>query len=329
MRILLVEDDENLAKALADILSKHNYLVDVSTDGELAWEMIHVVDYDLVLLNVNLPKLDGIRLCRRVRDHNQQVPVMLMTVRDSVTDKLLGLESGADDYLVKPFDMQELLARIRVLSRRFSELSTTILACGKLKLNPQMREICYDGNTTPFSRKEYLLIELFLQHPHRVFSRSDNVIGLGCTKSEVAALEPFTISHYIRTETPDYELRDIENFELSADPSPLMALPYAIPITTASVPVEEEQIPTGEINIRRGAIVEATDGEVGRVDEFLLEPTTGHITHLVLREKHLWATQEISIPVKAIERISGNIVLLKLDKHAVAALPKIAIHRNY
>ncbi|HEY9657315.1 MAG TPA: response regulator transcription factor, partial [Allocoleopsis sp.] len=175
MRILLVEDDENLAKALADILTKHNYLVDVSTDGEIAWEMIHVVDYDLVLLDVNLPKLDGIMLCRRLRDRNQQVLVMLMTVRDSVTDKLLGLESGADDYLVKPLDMQELLARIRVLSRRFSESSTPLFTCGKLRLNPHMREISYDGNTIPFSRKEYLLIELFLQHPHRVFSRSDIV----------------------------------------------------------------------------------------------------------------------------------------------------------
>lgn len=90
-------------------------------------------------------------------------------------DKLLGLESGADDYLVKPFDMQELLARIRALSRRFSEPSTTILACGKLQLNPQMREISYDGKAIPFSRKEYLLIELFLLHPQRVFSRSDIV----------------------------------------------------------------------------------------------------------------------------------------------------------
>lgn len=175
MRILLVEDDENLAKALTAILSKHNYLVDVSQDGEIAWEMIHVVDYDLVLLDVNLPKLDGMGLCHRLRDHNQQLLVMLMTVRDSVTDKLMGLESGADDYLVKPFDMQELLARIRVLSRRLSEQSTPVLSCGNIRLNPQMREISCNGKAIPFSRKEYLLIELFLRHPHRVFSRTDIV----------------------------------------------------------------------------------------------------------------------------------------------------------
>jgi sporulation protein YlmC with PRC-barrel domain len=163
----------------------------------------------------------------------------------------------------------------------------------------------------------------------KVISSEPNVVCLGCTKSELSALESFTVTHYIRTEVPDYNLLNIQDFELSADPSPLMALPYAVPMTTSSAPVEEEQIPAGEIDVRRGAVVEATDGTVGRVDEFLLEPTTDCITHLVLREKHLWATKEIVIPVKAVERMSGNTVLLKLDKQAIAALPEIPIHRNY
>ncbi|MFB2876338.1 response regulator [Floridanema aerugineum] len=175
MRILLVEDDANLAKALAAVLSKHNYILDVSTDGEMGWEIINLISYDLVLLDVMLPKLDGISLCRRLREHNLQVPVMLMTARDSMTDKLIGLDSGADDYLVKPFDIQELLARIRVLSRRLTEQSTAILFCGSIRLNPQMREISCHGQVVPFSRKEYLLIELFVRHPCRVFSRSDIV----------------------------------------------------------------------------------------------------------------------------------------------------------
>ncbi|MFB2891800.1 response regulator [Aerosakkonemataceae cyanobacterium BLCC-F50] len=175
MRILLVEDDVNLAKGLTTVLGKQNYILDVSTDGEMAWEMINIISYDLVLLDVILPKLDGISLCRRLREHNLQVPVMLMTARDSMTDKLIGLDSGADDYLVKPFDIQELLARIRVLSRRLTEQSTDILSCGSIRLNPQMREITCHGQILQFSRKEYLLIELFLRHPCRVFSRSDIV----------------------------------------------------------------------------------------------------------------------------------------------------------
>lgn len=175
MRILLVEDDENLAKTLTILLKKQNYLLDVSTDGEMAWDMISLIDYDLVLLDVELPKLDGISLCRRLREHNYHTPVMLMTVRDSVADKLVGLDSGADDYLVKPFNIQELLARIRVLSRRLAERSIAILSCGNIRLDPQTREITHNEQVLPFSRKEYLLIELFLRHPHRVFSRGDIV----------------------------------------------------------------------------------------------------------------------------------------------------------
>lgn len=175
MRILLVEDDENLVEALTPLLGQHNYLLDVATDGEMGWDMAHVIDYDLVLLDVGLPKLDGITLCRRLREQDQNLPILLMTVRDSVTDKLVGLNSGADDYLVKPFDIQEFLARIRVLVRRSSERSQAILSCGNICLNPQMREITCNGKILPFSRKEYLLIELFFRHPHRVFSRSDIV----------------------------------------------------------------------------------------------------------------------------------------------------------
>jgi DNA-binding response OmpR family regulator len=175
MRILLVEDDENLAPALATLLDKHNYLVDVASDGEMAWEMADLIHYDLVLLDVGLPKLDGISLCRRFRDKDPELPIMLMTVRDSVTDKLTGLDSGADEYLVKPFDFQEFLARIRVLARRFSEKSDAILTFGDLYFNPQAREISCNDQVLPLSRKEYLLLELLLRHPHRVFSRSDIV----------------------------------------------------------------------------------------------------------------------------------------------------------
>jgi two-component system OmpR family response regulator len=175
MRILLVEDDENLAQALEGILKKHNYLVDVAADGKTGWEMSDLINYDLVILDVGLPKLDGISLCRRLRDKSSDLPIMLMTVRDSVTEKVTGLDSGADEYMVKPLNLQEFLARIRVLARRFSEQSETILTFGSVRFNPQAREITCNGQTVPLSRKEYLLIELFLRHPHQVFSRSDIV----------------------------------------------------------------------------------------------------------------------------------------------------------
>ncbi|MEG3438518.1 response regulator [Pannus brasiliensis CCIBt3594] len=175
MRILLVEDDKNLAKVLTDFLEKHNYLIDTSADGELAWEMISLLPYDLILLDVMLPKLDGIHLCRRLREHDRTVPIMLITARDSVADKLIGLDSGADDYLVKPFDLQELLSRVRILSRRPADRPLKILTVGDIRLDPEKREISRDGRVVPFTRKEYLLIELLFRHPYRIFNRGDIV----------------------------------------------------------------------------------------------------------------------------------------------------------
>lgn len=155
------------------------------------------------------------------------------------------------------------------------------------------------------------------------------LVQLRCTKANLAAMEPFTETHYAKVEVPNYNITAIQSFELSADPTPLMALPYAVPTITGSVAVEDERIPLGEVNVRRGAVVEATDGQVGHVDEFLLDAATGHLTHLVLRQGHFWGAKDIAIPLKAVQEMVGNLVLLKLDRQAVAALPQIPIHRNY
>lgn len=172
MRILLIEDDESIVEVVTAILDEHKYVVDVATDGEVGWELAEAFPYDLVLLDIVLPKLDGIALCRKLRSQKKQVLVMLLTARDAMTDKLLGLDAGADDYVVKPFDVQELAARIRALLRRGNTVTTPILTCGPLKLDPSSCEVTYNGQLLRFSRKEYLLLELFLRHQHRVFSRS-------------------------------------------------------------------------------------------------------------------------------------------------------------
>lgn len=201
-------------------------------------------------------------------------------------------------------------------------------ACGKVSqiiVNPVMQTVTHlVVQDQDFENSDQRLVAL-----DHIISVDPKLITLGCSKADVAAMEPFTKTHYIETQVTDYSIRDIENFGLSADPSPIMSWPYATPTTTEYVPVEDEQIPPGEINVRRGALVEAMDGEVGKVDEFLLESNTGHITHLVLREGHLWATKEIAIPLKAIARMAGDLVLLKLNKREVADLPPIPIHRNY
>jgi DNA-binding response OmpR family regulator len=172
MRILLVEDDEAIIEVLTAILTDQHYVVDIATDGEAGWELVEAFPYDLVLLDIILPKLDGIAFCRKLRSQKNQVLVMLLTARDTTTDKLIGLDAGADDYVVKPFDVQELAARIRALLRRGTTVAPSILSCGNLRLDPSACEVTHNGELLRFSRKEYLLLELFLRQQHRVFSRS-------------------------------------------------------------------------------------------------------------------------------------------------------------
>jgi DNA-binding response OmpR family regulator len=172
LKILLVEDDECIAKTLEKVLCNQHYVVDIATDGEMGWELVQALTYDLILLDVILPKLDGIKLCQRLRSHNYQMPVLLLTAQNSSTDKVMGLDAGADDYLVKPFELSELLARIRVLLRRRSSLILPVLEWANLRLNPGTCEVTYSGRQLELTPKEYRLLELFLRNSDLVLSRS-------------------------------------------------------------------------------------------------------------------------------------------------------------
>lgn len=172
MKILLVEDDIYLAEALAEALADQLYVVEIASNGEAAWEQIITVEYDLVLLDVMLPKLNGIQLCQRLRSHNYSVPILMITARDTSTDKVLGLDAGADDYMVKPIDLQELLARIRALLRRGGASSPPILEWGELHLDPALYEVSYNNQTLRLTPKEYSLLELLLRNGRRILSRS-------------------------------------------------------------------------------------------------------------------------------------------------------------
>jgi PAS domain S-box-containing protein len=170
MKILIVEDEESMAEVLSAILSNQNYVVEIASDGQSGWELIQDYDYDLLLLDVMLPKLDGISLCRQIRSHGLQVPILLITGRDNSHEKAIGLDAGADDYLVKPFEEEELLARVRALLRRGSVIAQPILEWGKLRLDPTSCEVSYDYLLLPLTPKEYALLELFLRNSRRVFS---------------------------------------------------------------------------------------------------------------------------------------------------------------
>jgi DNA-binding response OmpR family regulator len=172
MRILLIEDDLRLAEALVEALTDQIYVVDVVTDGESAWKQVQTLTYDLILLDVMLPRLDGISLCRRLRSHDYNQPILMMTARDTSADKVTGLDAGADDYVVKPIDLPELLARIRALLRRGSSSASPVLEWGSLCFNPSTYEVSYAEQSFHLTRKEYSLLELFLRNGRRVLSRS-------------------------------------------------------------------------------------------------------------------------------------------------------------
>ncbi|MEB3182160.1 MAG: response regulator transcription factor [Nostocaceae cyanobacterium] len=172
MRILLVEDNLRLAEALSEALTDEFYVVDVVKDGESAWDQVKAIAYDLILLDVMLPKLDGISLCQRLRNHGYTLPVLMLTARDTSTDKVNGLDAGADDYVVKPFDLQELLARIRALLRRGTSPATPILSWGGLQLNPSTYEVTYEQQPLQLTPKEFRMLELLLRNGRRVLSRA-------------------------------------------------------------------------------------------------------------------------------------------------------------
>ena len=172
MRILLVEDDQRIASALMETLRDRQYQVDLGVDGEAAWEFLQAFSYELILLDITLPKLNGIQLCQRLRKAGIQTPVLMLTARDSSSDKVLGLDAGADDYVVKPFDLAELTARIRALLRRGTAVLPTVLEWGDLRLNPSNYEVSYGENLLNLTPKEYQLLELFIRKHKMVLSRS-------------------------------------------------------------------------------------------------------------------------------------------------------------
>jgi diguanylate cyclase (GGDEF)-like protein len=171
MRILLIEDDEALGEILQRSLTQHHYAVDRVNDGQKGWNYAQSAEYDLILLDVGLPKLDGISLCERLRSQGCATPILLMTAKDATTERIKGLDAGADDYLIKPLDVGELQARVRALLRRKDSTPAPILEIAGLQLDPSRGQVSYREQVLKLTPKEYGLLELFLRNPTRLFSR--------------------------------------------------------------------------------------------------------------------------------------------------------------
>ena len=172
MKILLVEDEEATARFVRQGLSEEGFVVDWAATAPQAELAVHDHDYQAILLDIMLPGGDGLNLCRRWRSQGEEFPILLLSARDSVNDRVCGLEGGADDYLVKPFAFSELLARLRALLRRRHDLARPVLSCGDLQLDPIAQQALWKQQALQLSRREYLLLQVLLEHAGETVSRT-------------------------------------------------------------------------------------------------------------------------------------------------------------
>ncbi|MCX6055939.1 MAG: response regulator transcription factor [Chloroflexi bacterium] len=177
MRLLLIEDDKRLAKLIRNVLEEEKYSLDIENDGELGLEVALRGAHDLIIVDWMLPGRDGPSICRKIRSAKLIVPILMLTARGQVEDRVTGLESGADDYLVKPFDFDELIARIRALSRRYTpgSVDPSELRLGSIVMDVHAHSLRRAETTIELTKREWDLLEFFLRHPDRMLSRAEIV----------------------------------------------------------------------------------------------------------------------------------------------------------
>lgn len=195
MRILVIEDEHKIAAAIKKGLEQEKYAVDVAYTGTDGYDLASTEEYDGILLDVLLPGMDGLAIAKKLRSQNIHTPILMLTAKGQTDDKVSGLDSGADDYLTKPFSFEELLARIRALSRRPKSTLTTILKIGDLELNPQSFEVKRAGKTISLSSKEFSLLEYLIRHPSQVLSKDQIIAHVWNYDADIL---PNTVEVYIK-----------------------------------------------------------------------------------------------------------------------------------
>jgi len=195
MKILIVEDEHLIANAIKKGLEQEHYIVDVAFDGEKGFDLASSGDYDLVLLDLMIPKMDGIEVCRQLRQQQIQIPILMLTAKSQLEDKIKGLNNGADDYLIKPFAFEELLARIRALTRRPQKSASEIITVGDLSLNLSTYEVTRQGKQINLSSKEYSLLECLMRHTNKILNKDQLIQHVWSYESDIL---PNTVEVYIR-----------------------------------------------------------------------------------------------------------------------------------
>lgn len=178
MKILAIEDDRRVAEAIAEALADQKYETDIAADGQEGLDLAQSFSYDLIILDLVLPKLDGISVCQQLRKSGDRTLILMLTSKDTSESQVLGLDAGADDYVVKPFEINTLLARVRALLRRKSTSVMPILKWEKLELDPSKCEVKYLKQLLQLTPKEYALLELLLRNSHRILNRSTIIDNL-------------------------------------------------------------------------------------------------------------------------------------------------------
>jgi len=195
MKILIVEDEHLIANSIKKGLEQERYTVDIAFDGLEGYDLASSGDYDLILLDLMLPGLDGLSICKKLRQENNHTPILMLTAKSQLEDKIIGLNCGADDYLTKPFAFEELLARIRALSRRPQKTNGKVLTVGDLTLDTVTFEAKRGGKNIQLSSKEYSLLECLLRHSNQILNKDQLIQYVWSYESDIL---PNTVEVYIR-----------------------------------------------------------------------------------------------------------------------------------
>ena len=209
MRILLVEDDLALAKALQQSLSREGFVINHVSEGKLALAALSVPDQDLVILDLGLPDIDGLDVLKQLRDKNSHLPVIILTARDSIESKVKGLDYGADDYLPKPFDMKELLARLRVIERRIGTATSSVISIENVKLDTTAHKVYVDECILIFSKKEFMVLKVLMESAGRIQSREQIESRLYQWGEEVLSNAVEVHIHKLRKKLPNKFIKNI------------------------------------------------------------------------------------------------------------------------
>ena len=219
MRILLVEDDYMVGAAVAQALKDAAYAVDWVRDGQTAIEAARAESYDLTLLDLGLPSSDGTEVLREFRKSGRQLPVIIVTARDAIDDRIEGLDLGADDYIVKPFEIRELLARMRAILRRQGSGSSAILSNGAISLDPATREVVHNGDATRLTAREFALLQALMLHPGTILSRADLERHIYGWNEEVESNAVEFLIHAIRRKLGASSIRNVRGVGWMVDRS--------------------------------------------------------------------------------------------------------------